>query len=147
MKATELYRITAALLFVAAVGHTSSLLRFWQVAGSISTGRFPGGHGLTYAQIILGLGLFCSLCVLFGVYLAWHLGTLARNSPQAIGALGWLLFAYQLVGIYISFNYLSGLVRILSVVTAVCAGLAAWLSTGAPHTSVAAKAQAGVNES
>lgn len=68
--------------------------------------------------------------MLFGAYLAWHLGTLARTTPQAIGALGWVLFAYQLVGFYISLIFLSGFVRILSVVIAICIGWAAWLTTG-----------------
>ena len=85
--------------------------------------------------VVLALGVFSSLCVLFGAYLAWHLGALARTTPQAIGALGWALFAYQLLGVYVSFNELSGLVRILAVVLAICTGWAAWLSRGARSAS------------
>jgi hypothetical protein len=102
--------------------------------------HFPVGHsGFSYAQVVLGLELFCSLCVLFGAYLAWHLGAVARTTPQAIGALGWVLFAYQLVGVYISLIFLSGFVRILSAGIAICIGRAAWLSRGAPPASAAAK--------
>jgi hypothetical protein len=71
----------------------------------------------------------------FAAYLAWHLGTLARTAPQAIGALGWALFAYQLVGVYVSFIELSGLLRILSVALAICTGWAAWLTRGAGSAS------------
>jgi hypothetical protein len=131
MKATTLYRTAGVLLFVAAAGNTYGLLNFWHVAGPMNPVRFPWGHsGFSYAQVVLGLEVFCSLCVLFGAYLAWHLGTLARTTPQAIGALGWVLFAYQLVGFYISLVFLSGFVRILSVVIAICIGWAAWLTTG-----------------
>jgi len=130
MKATVLYRIASALLFVAAAGNTYALLNFWHVAATMNSVRFPSGHsGFSYAQVVLGLGLFCSLCVLFGAYLAWHLGALARTAPRAIGALGWLLFVYQLVGLYISVICLSGPVQILSAAIAICIGWASWLST------------------
>jgi hypothetical protein len=118
------------LLAVVAAGNTYGLLGFWQVAGAMNPVRFPAGHSdFSYAQVVLGLELFCSLCVLFGAYLAWHLGALARTTPQAIGALGWLLFAYQLVGVYISFIFLSGPVLLLAATIAICVGWASWLST------------------
>jgi hypothetical protein len=130
MKATVFYRIAGVLLIVVAALNTNSLLRFWQVAGSMNPLPFPIGHtGLTYTRIVVSYELFCSLCVLFGAYLAWHLGGLARTAPQAIGALGWILFAYQLVGVCISFMFLSGLVRILVSTIAICVGCASWLST------------------
>src|SRR5579863_5505977 len=69
----------------------------------------PEDHRLTYGPVVLRLGVFCTLCVLFGAYIAWHLGGLARITPQAIGALGWTLFAYHLLGVNVSFNELSGL--------------------------------------
>jgi hypothetical protein len=140
MKATVLYRVASVLLFLAAAGNTYGVLRFWQVAGSMNAVRFPVGHsGFSYAQVVLGSWVFCSLCVLFGAYLAWHLGALARTTPQAIGALGWLLFAYQLVGVYISWIFLSGFARILAAAIAICIGWATGLSTGARRASVAAK--------
>jgi hypothetical protein len=130
MKATALYKTASVLLVVAAAGNSYGLVRFWQVAGAMNPVRFPQGHtNLSYAQVVLGLELFCSLCVLFAAYLAWHLGDLVRNTPQVIGALGWLLFAYQLVGVYISFRFFAGPVFILSTVLAICLGWAAWLST------------------
>ena len=137
MKATVLYRIASVLLFVAAAGNTYSLLRFWHDAGSMDPARFPFAHAhFTYAQVVLVLGMFCSLCILFGAYLAWHMGAVARTTPQAIGALGWVLFAYQLVGVYVSMNVLSGPVRILAVCIAICVGWAAWLSTSSRKTQV-----------
>jgi hypothetical protein len=83
-------------------------------------------------------GLDCSvLCVLLlGAYLAWHLGAMARTTPQSIGALGWVLFAYQLVGVCISFMCLSGPVRMIAIGLAVCMGWAAWLSTSTPKAQL-----------
>lgn len=131
MKATPLFRIASVLLFVAAAGNTYGLLNFWRVARAMAPVRFPIGHaGFSWAQVVLGQEVFCSLCVLFGAYLAWHLGGVARSTPQAIGAVGWVLFAYQLVGVYISLIFLSGFVLILAAVIAICVGWAAWLSTG-----------------
>ena len=139
MKATVLYRTAGVLLFLAAAGNTYGLLRFWLVAGPMPPVRFPIGHtGLSYAQVVLGLELLCSLCILFGALLAWHLGALARTNPQGMGALGWVLFAYQLLAVYMSFIYFSGLVRILSVGIAICLGWAGWSSTGAAPASATA---------
>ena len=133
MKAILLYRIASVLLILVAAGNTYSLLRFWQVAGSMNPALFPLGHkGITYFQVVVALESFCSLGVLFGAYLAWHLGGLARTIPRAIGALGWGLFAYELVGVYISFMFLAGPPRILAVGIAVCTGCASWLTTNPP---------------
>ncbi len=140
VKATRLYRIAGGLLFVAAAGNTYGLLSFWRVAGAMNPVRFPVGHtGFSYAQVVLGLELFCSFCVLLAAYLSWHLGTLARTIPHAIGALGWVLFVYQVAGVYISWILLSGVVRILSAVIAICIGWATWLSTRTPRSLAAAK--------
>jgi hypothetical protein len=117
------------------LGNTYGLLMFWHVAGSMSPVRFPVGHsGFSYAQVVLGCEVFCSFCVLFAAYLAWHLGTLARTMPKAIGAMGWILFAYSVVGIYISWIAFSGFVRLLAAAIAICMGWATWLSTTHPKT-------------
>jgi hypothetical protein len=130
MKATTLYRIASVLLFVAAAGNTYGLLRFWRVAGPMAPVHFPVGHaGFSYAQVVLGYQAFCSVCILFAAYLAWHLGVLARTTPHAIGTLGWVLFAYQLLGVYISWIFLSGVVRLLAAAIAICIGWATGLTT------------------
>jgi len=140
MRPTALYRIAGVLLIVCAALNAYGLSRFWRVAGSMNPVSFPVGHRpLTYAQVVLGLGLFWSVCFLFGAYLAWHLGGLAREAPQAVGTLGWVLFAYQLVGVVISWIALSGLVVILSVGIAICVGRATWLTRSASPGLAAAK--------
>ena len=86
MKATKLYRTASGLLFLWAAGNTYGLLMFWQVAGPMAPVHFPAGHtAYSYAQVVPGYQVFCSLCFLFAAYLAWHLGALARTTPHAIG--------------------------------------------------------------
>jgi len=135
MQSTRLYKIAGVLLFVWAAGNTYGLLNFWRVAGPMPAVHFPLGHApFSYAQIVLGYQVFCSLCVLFAAYLTWHLGTLARKTPQAIGAVGWILFAYLLAGVYVSWIFFSGFVLILSAVITICVGLASGLAMAESKT-------------
>ena len=135
MKATRLYRIASVLLFVVAVGNTYGLLNFWHVAAPMPPVRFPIGHAdFSYAQVVLGYQVFCSMCVLFAAYLAWHLADLARTTPRAIGALGWVLFAYQILGVCISRIFFAGTVLLLAVAIAFCVGWATWLVTAHRQT-------------
>jgi hypothetical protein len=135
MKATTLYRIASGLLFLWATGNTYGLLMFWHVAGSMDPVHFPSGHsGFSYAQVVLGYQVLCSFCVLFAAYLAWHLGTLARRTPQAIGAVGWVLFAYSLAGVYINWIFFSGFALLVTAAIAVCIGWATFLSTAHRQT-------------
>jgi hypothetical protein len=132
MEATSLYRTASILLVVAAAGNTYGVVRFWQAGGAMNSVPLPEDHRVLFGPVVLVLGIFCSLCVLFAAYLAWHLGALAKTTPQAIGALGWALFAYQLLGVYVSFNELSGLVRILAVALAICTDWASLAIKGYP---------------
>jgi hypothetical protein len=139
MKPTVLYRIVSFLLFVAAAGNAYGVSSFRQLSESMNNVHFLVGHsGFTYAQFVIAIELFCSLCVVFAAYLAWHLGALARTTPQAIGALGWVLFAYQVVGVYISWIFFSGFVLVLSAGIAICTGWATWLvDSGRPALATA----------
>jgi multisubunit Na+/H+ antiporter MnhG subunit len=135
MKATKLYRIASGLLFIWAAGNTYGLLNFWHVAGSMDLVRFPVGHsGFSYAEVVLACEVFCSFCVLFAAYLAWHLGTLSRTMPKAIGAVGWILFACSVAGVFMSWIAFSGFVLLLTAAIAICIGWATWLSTAHRET-------------
>ena len=134
MKTTVLYKIACVLLVLFAAGNTYGVLRF-RLAAGMNNVRVPVGHSdFTYGQFILGFGLFCSLYFLFSAYLAWHLGGLTRTNPQAIGALGWVLFAVQLVSVLMSKIYLAGVPIVLSTLIALCTGWAAWKLKSPPVT-------------
>jgi hypothetical protein len=139
MTATVFYRFASVLLFVFAAANTCWLVYFWHTAAT-NAPHFPFGHSdLTYAQVVLALEVFCSFCVLFGAYLSWHLGSLARRIPQAIGALGWALLAFQAVGALVCLFYLSGFAFLVSAMIAVCTAWATSLVGSAPQTSAAAR--------
>lgn len=139
MTATLLYRISAFVLVLFAAGHTLGFMTFKAptpegvaVQQSMDNVRFSlGGNSLSYGDFYRGLGLFCTAYLLFNAFLAWHLGTMARNTPQAIGALGWVFFALQVVGIALSWRYFVLPPTIFSAALAIMTGWAAWLVNGA----------------
>ena len=135
MTATVLYRLASVLLLVFVVANTIWLVYFWRTAAADAP-HFPFGHSdLTYVQVVLALEVFGSLCILFGAYLSWHLGSLARRIPQAIGALGWGLLAFQAVGAIVSLFYLSGFAFLVTATIAVCTAWATSLVETAPQVA------------
>jgi len=139
MTATLLYRISAFVLILFAAGHTVGFMKFKAptpegvaVQQAMDNVRFTlGSKSYTYGDFYRGLGLFCTAYLLFLAFLAWHLGTMARNTPQAVGALGWVFFGLQLVGIVVSWRYLVPPPIIFSAVLAILTGWAAWLVNAA----------------
>ena len=120
MTATVLYRLASVFLIVFAAANTIWLVYFWHTAAA-NAPHFPFGHSdLSYVQVVLALEVFGSLCILFAAYLSWHLGALARRIPQAIGALGWALLAFQAVGALVCLFYLSGFAFLVAAMIAVC---------------------------
>ena len=120
MKASILYRIASLLLIVFVAANTIWLVYFWHTA-AVNAPHFPFGHTpLTYVQVVLALEVFGSLCVLFGAFLSWHLGALARTAPQFASTLGWGLVAYQALGTFVTLFYLSGFAFIITAATAIC---------------------------
>ena len=135
MTATLLYRIWAFVLVLFAAGHTLGFLKFKAptpqgvaVQQAMDNVRFSmGGKSLTYGDFYRGFGLFCTAYLLFAAFLAWHLATMARSAPQAIGALGWVFFGLQIIGIALSWRYFMLPPTIFSAVLAILTGWAAWL--------------------
>jgi hypothetical protein len=139
MKATVFYRIASVLLVLFAAGHTVGFLRFkspspegravWDAMNNV---HFQvRGASFSYGGFYIGFGLFVSAYLLFAAFVAWHLGTLAGKNPQAIGALGWVLFAVQLASLVLSWIYFSPPPVVFSALVAACLGWAALLVTRA----------------
>ena len=93
-----------------------------------------GPRSYTYGGFYRGSGLFCTAYLLFAAFLAWHLGAMAKSSPQAIGALGWVFFGLQFVGILLSWKYFVPPPTIFSAVLAILTGWAAWLAGTLRHS-------------
>ena len=139
MTATFLYRLASVLLIVFAAANTIWLMYFWHTAAA-NAPHFPFGHSdLTYVQVVLALEVFASLCIVFGAYLSWYLGTLVRRIPHAVGALAWALLAFEAVGTLVCLAYLSGFAFLVAALIAVCTAWATSLVGSAPHTSAEAK--------
>jgi hypothetical protein len=139
MKATLLYRIAAVLFILFAAGHTIGFLKFrpesqeglavWE---SMNNVHFQLGNGsFTYGGFYLGFGLFATLYLLFSAFLAWHLGSLAARNPTAIGALGWVFCATQVVSLLLSWKYFLAPPVVLSALLTISLGWAAWLVSAA----------------
>src|SRR5215467_10098769 len=133
MSATVLYRIAAVIFILFALGHTAGFLTFrphsaegLAVYESMNSVHFvEDGHSFSYGNFYRGFGLSISVTMLFSAFLCWHLGTLARSSPSAIGALGWLFCAVQVFGIVIGFVYYSVVQAAFAGAIALCIGWAA----------------------
>jgi hypothetical protein len=135
MKATWLFRVAAVAFLLFAAGHTLGFLTFRAptpegraVFDAMHQVHFTVGNTeYSYGNFYLGFGLSCSVAMLFSAFLAWHLGTLARGLPQAIGALGWVFFAVQVAGVLICLKYFGVPQVAFSLAVAVCIGAASCL--------------------
>ncbi len=136
MSATLLYRMAAVLFVLFAVGHTYGFLSLRPpsaegraVYDAMNNVRFEvGGRSFTYGAFYRGFGLSCSASMILSAFLSWHLGALARSAPAAIGALGWVFFAVQVVGVVLSFLYFGPPPMVLSALVAAMVGVAALLA-------------------
>src|SRR5258708_21633349 len=136
MNATLLYRIAAVVFVLFAIGHTYGFLTMRPpsaegraVYDAMNTVRFDlGGRSFTYGGFYRGFGLSCTASLILSAFLCWHLGTLARSAPAAIGVLGWVFFAVQVVGVVLSFLYFGVPPVVLSAVVAAIVGVAAFLA-------------------
>lgn len=134
MKATWLYRISAILFFLFALGHTVGFMTFsaptaearavWDamkaVHFTVDSSTFSYGGWYT------GFGLSVTVGDLFYAYLAWKLGEMARLHPQAIGALGWMLCLTQVAGIVLCLLHFAAVPAVLSSLLTLLLAWAAW---------------------
>jgi hypothetical protein len=127
------FRITAILILLFAVGHTFGFLAFrpsttdgravWLAMNSVS---FAEGHStFSYGEFYLGFGLFITAFQLFAAWLAWLVGSMARQGAAGVRAIAWGMFALQIVGIGLSLRYFSAGPGVLSAMTAACLAMAA----------------------
>ena len=135
MKATWLFRVAAVVFLLFAAGHTFGFLTLRAptpegraVYDAMNQVHFTvHDTDYSYGKFYRGFGLSCSVAMLFSAFLSWRLGTLARELPQAIGALGWVFFAVQVAGVLICLKYFGAVQAIFSAAVAICIGAASWL--------------------
>ena len=133
MKPVVWFRITAVVILLFAVGHTFGFLAFrpsttegravWLAMNSV---RFAEGHStFSYGGFYTGFGLSITAFQLFAAWLAWLLGSMARQSAAAVCSIAWGMFALQIVGIGLSLEYFSAGPAVLSAMAAACLAMAA----------------------
>jgi hypothetical protein len=135
MKASMLYRITAVLLLLFAVGHTLGFRQSdpqWGVdalLGSMRSIHFDvQGFTRTYWDLFVAAGLSVGVFYLFAAILAWQLGGLPEETLALMRGTAWafaLCFAAITV---VSWRYLFIIPIAFSIVITLCLAAAAWLS-------------------
>ena len=134
MKPTLLYRIAAVLYVLLATAHTVGFQRFIPptaegvaVRDAMFNTHFAlHGGTFSYGGFYTGFGVSVGIYMLFAAFLAWHLGSLAKRDPSAIGALGWMFFAMQVAQLVICLVYFFTAPIVLESVIALVLALAAW---------------------
>ena len=131
MTATRLFRIASVLFILVAAGHTLGFLNFkppTPEAAAVYDGmfnvHFQGNY--SYGHFYVGMGLQVTAYLLFCALLAWHLGGVARTSPQAIGGLAWSFCGLQVATLLLSILYFPPPPAIFFAIIALCLGWAAW---------------------
>jgi hypothetical protein len=135
VKATILYRISAVLLLLFAIGHTLGFRQSdpaWGVdalLGSMRSIHFEvQGFSRTYWDLFEAAGFCVGVFYLFAAVLAWQLGGLPAETLARMRGTAWafaLCFAAITV---VSWKFLFILPIVFAIVITVCLAAAAWFS-------------------
>jgi hypothetical protein len=131
MTARLLYRLTAALFVIFALGHTYGFLslRAPSPEGAAVRDAMDRVHflsGLSWGGFYVMFGLDISLYLLFSAVVAWSLGDFAERAPGVARLLAWSFLAVQLGGLVLALLYVQGAPVIFSVIMTACVGVAIW---------------------
>lgn len=135
MSATVLYRFAAVLLLLFALGHTVGFLKFKPptpegvaVRDAMETVHFQvRGRDYSYGGFYRGFGLFNSVFLVYGAFLAWRLVDLSHRSPEATGVLTWGLCGVMLASLALCWAYFNLVAVSFSALLTVCLAWAATL--------------------
>ena len=134
MKPTLLYRIAAVLYVLLAAAHTIGFQRFVPptaegvaVRDAMQNVHFSlHGGTFSYGGFYIGFGVSVGIYMLFAAFLAWHLGSLAKRDPSAIGSLGIVFCAMQVAQLVVCLVYFFTAPIVFESVIALVLALAAW---------------------
>jgi len=139
MKSTILFRITAVLFVIFALGHTFGFLSFKAptqegiaVLESMNTVHFEVGHKIfSYGGWYRGFGLSATASMLFEAFFAWYLGGMAKRGRPEVKVLGWAFFAWQLPAVALAWIYFGLPPMVLSILVTVLIATATALASPA----------------
>jgi hypothetical protein len=132
MKATLWFRIAAIVMLLFGVLHTIGFLSLrppsaegMAVWNSMNGVTFTiNGGAYSYGHFYRAFGLSLTAAQLFGAWVAWTLGSMAKRGDGGVRAIAWGLIVWQIAGIAIAAIYVSAKPAALSAVTAICVGIA-----------------------
>ena len=141
MKASVVYRVTAVLLLLFAIGHTLGFRQSdptWGVDALLASMRSlhfnVQGFNRTYWDLFVAAGFSVGVFYLFAAILAWQLGGLPAATLALMRGTAWA-FALCFAAITaVSWRYLFIVPIAFSIVITSCLAAAAWLS--AKHVSM-----------
>ena len=135
MRASILYRASAVLLFLFAVGHTLGFRESdptWgidPVLASMQSVHFTiQGFTRTYWDFFVGAGFIVGVLYLFAGVLAWQLGGLPGETLALMRVTVWALACCFAVVTVLSVRHLFWIPIIMSSLITVCLSAAAWCS-------------------
>lgn len=113
MSASLFYRVVAGLLVLYAAGHQ---IGFWQVdpawgvdgpVAALRTTTFvaQGTANRTYWGFYLGLGVTCTILLLFAAAVAWQLGAVTRETLRSLQFVAWAFAAAFVAATYVTWRY------------------------------------------
>lgn len=132
MSATLWFRITAVVMLLFAVLHTIGFLSLrppspegmavWNAMNGVSFNIDGGTY--SYGHFYRAFGLSLTVVQLFGAWVAWTLGQMARRGDGGIRAIAWGIIVWQIIGIVIAAIYVSAKPAAMSSLTVICVGIA-----------------------
>jgi hypothetical protein len=137
MKATILFRITAVLFVLFALGHTVGFLTFKApteqartVYESMNSVHFEAdGKIFSYGGWYRGFGLSATASMVFEAFVAWFLGSLAKRRSGDVTVLGWAFFVWQLPGVAMAWIYFGIPPMVLSALVTILIAVATWMAS------------------
>lgn len=135
MKASLLYRISAILLVLFAIGHTLGFRQVdpkWGVSSlvlSMKSIHFNvNGADRTYWDFFVGFGLFVTVLMLLAAIIAWQFGSIPVETLAAMRVSAWSFVICFAVVAYLSWRYFFLIPVAFSLAILLCLATAAWLS-------------------
>ena len=136
MSASLLYKASAVLLFLFALGHTLGFRKVdpkWNAEGVVSGMRSVTfdvqGFRRSYWDFYAGFGLFVSVLLVFAAILAWQLGSMPREALAAIPVIRWSFAICFVVTTAFTWRYFFVAPGVFSSLVALGLVGAAWLGT------------------
>lgn len=138
MTAARLFKATAVLYLVFAIGHTAGFLLFVaptaQARAAFEAMRVAtfqaGPQTFSYADFYRGFGLCVTFLLLFCAVLAWILAGMAGRGEHSAKALAWSLATLQIAVLVTSIAYFGLPPTVFSVAILLLLGVAATRLTG-----------------